>query len=107
MLQRTPAVGNLPEAFGMVGRGRSTARIGVPNADRQRTEPPAGIIRGRMAQGVGRWPPAATTGATAPCSGAARAAARRFADRCWRAPYPKAVKCLRDDLPARFRYLAP
>ena len=40
---------------------------------------------------------------------AARAAARRFADRR-REPHPKAVECLRDgpdDLPARFRYPTP
>ena len=40
---------------------------------------------------------------------AARAAARRFADR-WREPYQKAVECLRDDpddLPTRFRYPTP
>ena len=37
---------------------------------------------------------------------AARAAARRFADRR-RGPYPKVVACLRDDLPACFRYPRP
>ena len=45
----------------------------------------------------------------APNITAARAAARRFADR-WREPHPKAVESLRgapDDLPARFRCPTP
>ena len=39
----------------------------------------------------------------APYPTAARTAARRFADRR-RHTYPKAVECLRKDLPTRFRY---